>query len=365
MSGLTLEKLSACGEDRRGAVLHEVDLTVADGEVLTVVGPSGSGKSTLLRALVGLADVPQGRLLLDGEEATDWAPAERDMAMVFQDHAPYPHLRVRDNLALPLRLAGLPGAEIAGRVREVADRLGLGVHLDRWPRQLSGGQRQRVALGRVLVRAAPAAYLLDEPLSADPAVHAGLRAMIAGTTTVWATPDPAEAVAVGDRIAVLRDGRLAQVGTARELAERPSTLWVAAMAPLNVLRGTIGDGQLRLPMASLPLAGRPPGDVLVGIRPADLTEPDTDSGSDAGPGADSGSGSGSGGVRVPMLVAAGVGPDGTATLRHPALARAAEEDPALSPTLRARVDPGGRRSVPVLLDPARMLLFDPETGAAL
>src|SRR6185437_238287 len=182
---------------------------------------------------------------LDGEDATDWAPAERDMAMVFQDHAPYPHLRVRDNLALPLRLAGLPAAEVAERVREVADRLQLTVHLDRWPNQLSGGQRQRLALGR-------------------------LRAMIAGTTTVWVTPNIAEAAVIGDRVAVLRDGRLKQLGTPQDLAERPASLDVAALAPLTVLPGSIADGSLRLPIGTLP-TDRPDRDpVLVGIRPADL-----------------------------------------------------------------------------------------------
>jgi multiple sugar transport system ATP-binding protein len=342
---IELDLLSACGLDGRGVVLHDVSLDVAEGEVVAVVGASGSGKSTLLRALIGLADVPSGQLRLDGEPATDWAPAERDLAMVFQDHAPYPHLRVRDNLALPLRLAGVPGGVIARQVAAVAETLGLSVHLDRWPSQLSGGQRQRVAVGRVLIRPAPGAYLLDEPLSADPAMRARLRGLLGGRTALWATPDVAEAAAVGDRVAVLRDGRLVQVGTAQELAERPTTLDVAALAPLNVLRGTISDGALRLPIGTLP-TNRPPGDVLVGIRPADLTERGD-------------------GVRIPLLVGDGTAPDGTATLRHPALARAAEEDPSLSPVLLARVEPGGRRSVPVLLDPARVLLFDPETGDAL
>jgi multiple sugar transport system ATP-binding protein len=217
--------------------------------------------------------------------------------------------------------------------------------LGRKPRQLSGGQRQRVALGRVLVRPRPAAYLLDEPLPADPAMHRRLRDRVAGTTAVWVTPDPGEAAAVGDRVAVLQDGRLAQVGTARELAESPSTLDVAAMAPLNVLPGTVTDGRLRLPIGELDV-GRGRGDVLVGIRPGDLTEKGT-------------------GIRIPMLVADGAGADGTARLRHPGLARAAEEDPDVPATLLARVDPGGRRAVPVMLDPARVLLFDPGTGAAI
>ena len=347
MSRIELDELSACAPDGTAPVLHEISLAVEDGELLTVVGPSGSGKTTLLRALIGLADIPAGTLWLDGEDATDWAPAERDMAMVFQDHAPYPHLRVRDNLALPLRLAGLPAAEVAERVREVADRLQLTVHLDRWPNQLSGGQRQRLALGRVLARPRPAAYLLDEPLSADPELRGRLRAMIAGTTTVWVTPDIAEAAVVGDRVAVLRDGRLEQLGTPQDLAERPASLDVAALAPLTVLPGSIADGSLRLPIGTLP-TDRPDRDpVLVGIRPADL-RPDGD------------------GVRLTLLAGDdGVEPDGTVRLRHPALARAAAENPAVSAEILARVDPAGRRAVPVVLDPARVLLFDPDTGAAL
>ncbi len=346
MTRIQLDHLSARGADGRDTVLHDIDLDVADGELVAVVGAAGAGKTTLLRALIGLADVPAGQLRLGGEPATDWAPAERDLAMVFQDHSPYPHLRVRDNLALPLRLAGVPGGVVARRVAAVAETLGLSVHLDRWPSQLSGGQRQRVALGRVLVRPAPGAYLLDDPLPADPAMRARLRGLLGGRTTLWVTPDVAEAAALGDRVVVLRDGRLAQVGTPAELAARPTSLDVAALAPLNLLRGTIEDGMLRLPMAQLP-TGRPDrADVLVGIRPGDLTEDGA-------------------GIRIPLLVAEGRSPDGTATLRHPALARAAEEDPTLSPVLLARVDPGSRRSVPVLLDPDRVLLFDPDTGAAL
>lgn len=371
MSRLELVGLSVCGPDGRVPVLRDLDLTVADGELLAVVG---SGRGALLRALVGLADTPAGVLRIDGEDATDWAPAERDMAMVFGDHAPYPHLRVRDNLAFPLRLVGAPGAVVTRRVGEVAAGLGLTVHLDRWPSQLSGVQRQRLAVGRVLVRPRPAAYLLDEPLPADPDARARLRAAVAGATTVWATEDAGEAAALGDRIAVLRDGGLAQVGTPAELAARPATLDIAALAPLTVLAGTVTAGVLRLPFGTVPLppgtrlpaAGAPDGDsaggdarpaggetdpaegraVLVGIRPADLT------------------GTGDG-LRVTLLAGDGVAPDGSARLRHPAVARAAEDDPRLSADVLARIVPGSRRAVPVVLDPARLLLFDPATGRLL
>lgn len=344
MARLELVGLSVCGPGGRAPALHDLDLDVADGELLTVVGV---GKTALVRGLAGLADVPAGTLRIDGEDATDWAPAERDVAVVFADHAPYPHLRVRDNLAFPLRLAGLPGAAVDRRVREVAEQLDLTVHLDRWPRQLSGGQRQRLAIGRALVRPRPAAYLLDEPLSGDPAARTRLRAALGGVTTVWTTADSQEAAAVGDRVAVLRDGTLAQVGTAAELAERPGTLDIAALAPLTVLAGTVADGSLRLPIGTLPLATPVELDaVLVGIRPADLTEDGT-------------------GVPVTLLAGDGVAPDGTARLRHPAVTRAAEADPRLSGEVLARVDPRGRRAVPVRLDPARVLLFDPASGRRL
>jgi multiple sugar transport system ATP-binding protein len=229
----------------------------------------------------------------------------------------------------------------------VAEELDLTVHLDRWPRQLSGGQRQRLAVGRVLVRPRPAAYLLDEPLSGDPAARTRLRAALGGVTTVWTTADPGEAAAVGDRVAVLRDGTLAQVGTAAELAERPTTLDIATLAPLTVLAGTVTEGALRLPIGSLPLP-RPvePAEVLVGIRPGDLTETGT-------------------GVPITLLAGDGVAPDGTARLRHPAVTRAAEQDPRVSAEVLARVDPRGRRTVGVRLDPARVLIFDPDSGQRL
>jgi ABC-type sugar transport system ATPase subunit len=182
-------------------------------------------------------------------------------------------------------------------------------------------------------------------VSVEPELRGRLRALVAGTTTLWATPEAAEAAAVGDRIAVLQDGRLTQVGTAHELAEAPANLDVAALAPLTVLPGSIEGGTLRLPIAELPV-DRPDRDaVLAGIRPADL-RPDGD------------------GVRITLL-AAGVEPDGTARLRHPALSRAAEQDPAVPAEILARVDPGGRRAVPVILDPTRILLFDPGTGARI
>lgn len=341
MAAIELAGLSVCGPGGTVA-LHGLDLTVADGELVTLVGP---GSSTLLRAVLGLAEVPDGELRIGGRDVTALRPAERDLAMVFQDHAPYPHLRVRDNLGFPLRFAGLPAAEVDARVREVAAALELTVHLDRMPSQLSGGQRQRVAIGRALVRRDPAAYLLDEPGSADARVRPLLRQRVAGTTTLWACADPAEAAALGDRVAVLRDGRLEQVGTPQELAAAPASLEVARLGPLSVLLGTADGTQLRTPLGTLPL-GVGADTVLVGIRPGDLHETGE-------------------GIRVTALAGDGVAPDGTARLRHPGMARDAAEDPRLSPDLLARVDPAGRRAIPLLLDPAKVLLFDPDTGRAL
>ena len=203
---------------------------MADGELVAVLGPSGSGKSTLLRMLVGLAEISAGELLLDGERATDWAPAERDLGIVFQDYAPYPHLSVRDNIAFPLRLARTPEDDVRRRVEAIAAELELTEHLSRWPSQLSGGQRQRVALGRVLVRR-PAGYLLDEPLSTqDPPVRSRLLGLIArtGITTVYVTHDQGEAMALGGRVAVLWHGALQQVDTPEAVYERPANLVVAS-----------------------------------------------------------------------------------------------------------------------------------------
>ena len=225
-----------------------------------MLGPSGSGKSTLLRMLVGLAEITAGELLLDGEPATDWAPAERDLGMVFQDYAPYPHLSVRDNIAFPLRLARTPEDDVRRRVEAIAAELELTEHLSRWPSQLSGGQRQRVALGRVLVRR-PAGYLLDEPLSTQDPACGPVRRLLGliartGITTVYVTHDQGEAMALGGRVAVLWHGALQQVDTPEAVYERPANLVVASCVgspAANLLPATVAGGSLRLPMVDVPL----------------------------------------------------------------------------------------------------------------
>ena len=362
------------------AVVDGVTLDVADGELVTLLGPSGSGKSTLLRMLVGLADITAGELRLAGERATDWAPAERDLAIVHQDYAPYPHLSVRDNLAFPLRMLDAPGGVVRRRVEEVAAALELTVHLDRAPSQLSGGQRQRVAIGRALVRR-PNAYLLDEPLSqVDPGLRARLRTLLTrmqretGTTTVYVTHDPVEAMAIGDRVAVLRRGRLEQVGRPQELYERPATLAVAAAVGAGrptVLPATVDGAVLRLPVADVPLdpaararlAGR--DRVLAAIRPEHVEEAARVDPDRAGHG-----------VRftLPVATTEWTGSELLVHLRHrggPAAGGALGQldRPPPEGVLVARLDPAGdargQRVLTVWVDARRILLFDAETGAAL
>ena len=379
MARLELDGLSHAR--RNGTpVVDGVTLDVADGELVTLLGPSGSGKSTLLRMLIGLAAITAGELRLDGERANDWAPAERDLAMVFQDYAPYPHLSVRDNLAFPLRLAGAPEGVVRRRVAEVAKALELTVHLDRGPSQLSGGQRQRVAIGRALVRR-PNAFLLDEPLSqVDPGLRARLRTTLArvqretGTTTLYGTHDQGEAMTLGDRVAVLRRGRLEQVGRPQEVYERPATLAVASSVgagPLNVLPAAVDGGVLRLPVVDVPLdpgtatrlAGR--DRVLAAIRAEHVEEAarvDRDRAER--------------GVRFTLPVAA---TEWTGSALHVHLRYRGEpadngpvgqlDRPPPVGVLVARLDPAGggreQRVLTVWVDARRILLFDAETGAAL
>jgi len=210
-----------------------LDLRVADGERLALVGPSGSGKSTVLRLIAGLESPTAGRVLLGGRDVTNVPPESRDLTMVFQSYALYPHMTVRANLGFGLRMRGRPPAEIATKVRETAESIGLADLLDRMPSQLSGGQRQRVALGRAIVRD-PKAFLFDEPLSnLDPRLRGDVRAELIrlharlGTTMVYVTHDQEEAMTLGQRIAVLRDGWLEQVGSPEEVYARPANVFVA------------------------------------------------------------------------------------------------------------------------------------------
>jgi ABC-type sugar transport system ATPase subunit len=215
------------------AAVEDFSLEIADGELLVLVGPSGSGKSTVLRLIAGLEAPTSGRVLIGGEDVTDVGPQRRDLAMVFQNYALYPHKSVRENLAFGLRMRGTAPAAIAERVARVAASLEIASLLDRRPAQLSGGQRQRVALGRAIVRE-PRAFLLDEPLSnLDPLLRGGTRAELAllhrrlGATMVYVTHDQEEAMTLGSRIAVMNHGRLEQVGPPLEVFEQPATAFVA------------------------------------------------------------------------------------------------------------------------------------------
>jgi multiple sugar transport system ATP-binding protein len=282
MAEITLDKVSKRFPDGTEAV-HDASLVIRDGEFFMLVGPSGCGKSTLLNMIVGLEEISSGELRVDGRLVNDTDPRDRNMAMVFQNYALYPHLNVRENIAFPLRMKKLPAAEIERRVTDTAAILELGELLERKPGSLSGGQRQRVAMGRAIVRE-PVAFLLDEPLSnLDARLRTQMRAEIArlqrrlGTTTIYVTHDQTEAMTLGDRVAVMREGVIQQTGTPRELYERPRNLFVAGFMgspAMNVLPARFLDGRIQLPLPGIsliPPAGArlppEPGNLIAGIRP--------------------------------------------------------------------------------------------------
>ncbi len=264
--------------------VDSLDIEIADGEFLVLVGPSGCGKSTSLRMLAGLEEVNSGRILIGDREVTDLPPKDRDVAMVFQNYALYPHMSVADNMGFALRIAGKPKAEIRQRVEEAAKILDLEPYLDRKPKALSGGQRQRVAMGRAIVRQ-PQVFLMDEPLSnLDAKLRVQTRTQIAslqrrlGVTTVYVTHDQVEAMTMGDRVAVLKDGVLQQCDAPRRMYDHPNNAFVAGFIgspAMNLMNLSVTDGGARFGETTLPI----PRDVLadagdrvvVGIRPEDLT----------------------------------------------------------------------------------------------
>lgn len=265
-------------------VVHGIDLDVAEKEFVVLVGPSGCGKSTTLRMIAGLEEITDGDLMIDGRRMNRVAPKDRDVAMVFQNYALYPHLNVADNMAFGLRIRKMPKAEIKTTIADVAEILGLTPYLDRRPADLSGGQRQRVAMGRAIVRH-PKVFLFDEPLSnLDAKLRTQMRAEIKrlhnrlGVTSVYVTHDQVEAMTLADRIVVMNDGRIEQVGTPMELFNNPANTFVASFLgspPMNQMKGTltatgvqVGDAEISINGAAASDAGR---DVIVGIRPEHVT----------------------------------------------------------------------------------------------
>jgi multiple sugar transport system ATP-binding protein len=278
VASIAFEGVSKVFDDGTKAV-DSLDLEIPDGEFTILVGPSGSGKSTALRMLAGLEEASGGSISIGSRVVNDVAPKDRDIAMVFQSYALYPHMSVAENMGFALKLAKQPKDTIARRVSDAATRLGIGELLERRPRALSGGQRQRVALGRAIVRS-PEAFLMDEPLSnLDAKLRVEMRAYIAklhqelGTTTLYVTHDQTEAMTMGDRVAVMRDGRLEQVDTPQALYERPANVFVAGFIgspAMNLLRGR-ADGQgVVLGSQRLPVPTAHRGEVIVGIRPEAL-----------------------------------------------------------------------------------------------
>ncbi|WP_411283185.1 ABC transporter ATP-binding protein [Lapillicoccus sp.] len=263
--------------------VDKLNLDIADGEFLVLVGPSGCGKSTSLRMLAGLEEVNAGRIMIGDRDVTNLSPKDRDVAMVFQNYALYPHMSVADNMGFALKLAKVDKAEIDKKVEDAAKTLDLTDHLDRKPSNLSGGQRQRVAMGRAIVRD-PQVFLMDEPLSnLDAKLRVQTRTEVSRlqkrleTTMVYVTHDQTEAMTLGDRVAVMRSGVLQQVAPPRELYNDPVNIFVAGFIgspAMNFFSGTISDGTLKLPFAELPAPDgvSHTGDVIVGVRPEDFED---------------------------------------------------------------------------------------------
>jgi multiple sugar transport system ATP-binding protein len=357
--------------------VDDVSLEIESGEFLVLVGPSGCGKSTLLRMIAGLEDVSSGAIMIDARDVTELPPRARDIAMVFQTYALYPHMTVRENLGYGLKVRKTSKAEIARRVEEVAEMLGLERMLDRRPAALSGGQRQRVAMGRAIVRE-PKAFLMDEPLSnLDAKLRVSMRAQLGalhsrlGTTTIYVTHDQVEAMTLGQRVAVMREGRILQVDTPHALYTEPKNLFVAAFIgspAMNLVEAEISEGGVAFGGYRIP--AHPPrsnGRLIVGIRPEafedaafgdpSLPQIDADVQVVEELGAD-----------THAIFAVDVPPVDVSEVRE-----AAGDEEVLLPNNRAsftaRVDPqtsarvGSRLRLTV--DPSRFHYFDPATGLRL
>jgi multiple sugar transport system ATP-binding protein len=386
---ITLEHVSKRFPDGTTAV-NDANLDIDDGEFMILVGPSGCGKSTCLNMIAGLEDISEGELRIGGRVVNQLSPKDRDIAMVFQDYALYPHMTVRGNMAFGLKLAKVDQAEIDRKVNQAAELLELSELLDRKPANLSGGQRQRVAMGRAIVRS-PQVFLMDEPLSnLDAKLRVQMRTTVSRiqnrleTTMVYVTHDQTEAMTLGDRVAVMRGGVIQQVATPEELYERPANLFVAGFIgspAMNFLPVHLDDGRLRTPMGDLPLpaevraklqqagAGR---DLIAGIRPEHLKDA-------ALVGADQRAQGLTFSVVVEVLE--WLGAEELAYFRVQgarASARELEElatdtgstdVPQAGDQLVARLDPASRaregEKLELWLDPHRAQLFNPQDGAHL
>jgi multiple sugar transport system ATP-binding protein len=384
VASITFENVGKRFPDGTDAVV-DVNLHVEEGEFLVLVGPSGSGKTTALRIVAGLEDATAGRVLIGDRVVNDVEPRDRDLAMVFQSYALYPHMTVGQNMGFALRMQHVSKAEIRVRTRDAAELLGIADLLGRRPRQLSGGQRQRVALGRAIVRQ-PQAFLMDEPLSnLDAMLRVEMRAYLARlheelrTTTVYVTHDQVEAMTMGDRVAVMRDGRVVQVDAPEALYARPADVFVASFMgspAMNLVVGRIDDceplelelGAARLPLPDAVLVERPAlrsyagQEVVVGIRPetiavSDNGRPPT--------------------LERPVLMTERLGSDILAhlDLDAPAPGRRGEGaggplglDPGHS-IIKARLAPTAvavpGRALPLILDPTHLHFFDRATGRAI
>jgi multiple sugar transport system ATP-binding protein len=390
MADIVLEHVTKRYPDGALAV-DDVNLNIADGEFVILVGPSGCGKSTTLNMIAGLEDISDGELRIGGKLVNNMSPKDRDIAMVFQSYALYPHMTVRENMAFALKLAKTPKAVIDQKVNEAARILDLTQHLDRKPANLSGGQRQRVAMGRCIVRD-PSAFLMDEPLSnLDAKLRVQMRTEVArlqkrlATTTVYVTHDQTEAMTLGDRIMVLRLGRVQQVGTPKELYDYPANLFVAGFIgspSMNFMPAQLSDATLTWPLGEVSLPAerarrlreeKVAGEVVVGIRPEDFEDAALVEGARREHGST---------ISAKPDVVESLGSEvfayfpvpGPATAQAAELARVAQEvgageAPGSESTFVARLDPAttAREGQPFDLwfDTRRLHVFDEETGKAL